>query len=140
MRIAAALLADAAVARDGTLTVVNAGVNLFQLPELPSMLHASLAVMVEVEPDQREQDFTVLVDFYIGSGDTGKRLSGVRAEWEAGTSLVLFDDLPSFLPLGIDLANLIITDEGLHTIRVSLSGAESVYVSFRAMLGSDQSE
>lgn len=69
MRIAMAVLADAANVREGMLNVLSAGVTQVGRVSYPAPLGSTLALMIEVRPDDIADDLLVSVEIDRQSGD-----------------------------------------------------------------------
>ena len=63
MRVAIAVLADAANVREGTLSILSAGINTTWRPEYPALLQAVLALLIEIPQEDQIDSFELEVSF-----------------------------------------------------------------------------
>ena len=131
MRIVAALLSESAVARDGLISILNAGVNIISNESLPAPLSTTLAVVLELDSEDIVSSFQIEMSVYHGADDTGSLLGTTEAFWEAGDPA--FSDLPSFVNLAVPLAPIILTEYGIHSIKIVAGNLPPFYIQFKAI-------
>ena len=140
MRIAAAVLADSAVVRDGTITIVNAGINIFRMQQLPTQLAPSAAFMFELDQKDRASSFDLRMTAHRDD-DPDDILGELLAEWRPADgdfeSSLTSTELPIMINVAFPLHPIIVTAEGLHTLIVTINNEEVRRLHFLVLVSED---
>jgi len=137
MRLAIAVLADAASVRENMLSVLSAGVNQIVRPDFPAQMGLSLAMMLEVLPDDEidAADVEVVVD-HVPPLEDEKPVARVRARLELKGPR----DGVWYVPMPLDFHSRKIPTPGNYEVRVNVTGADPVVMGFVAHSSEDQGD
>ena len=137
MRIAAAVLADAAVVREGIITIVNAGINIFRVPQLPSQVGATAAFMIELDQEDRSASFDLRMVAYLDD-DPSEIRGELTAEWLPADDHLESSLISALMPVTVNVAfplqSVIVTTEGVHTLSVTINQEEVCKLKFLVMV------
>lgn len=130
MDITAALLCDFAQVREGLLFVSSGGVTRVMRPEYPAPLGVVLALVVDLDPDEHDQQHRVRVRvidshdevFWDGTAELGVG----QVDAETGEHLAL--------PLVVDLRPVALPADGLYRIEADANGVLRQVLRLRAIL------
>ena len=101
--ISSAILCDFAQVREGLLFVMSGGITRVLRPELPGKLGVKAAVVVEIGPEEIDQQHHVVVA--VKHPASAQELARVGTTFQAGGALEPGESL--YVPLVVDLCDLI---------------------------------
>lgn len=134
MRVAIAVLADAAVARDGMLSILGAGVNVITMATFPAQANVVLPMMLESSLEDLQEPHAITVGIRQPDGEL-VHFGGMEMAAQADKPHS-HPDLP-FLGVQVVPLNLYLLPEpGLYSVEVQLDDHEPVVVRFKAVLDS----
>ncbi len=129
MDITAALLCDFAQVREGLLFVSSGGITRVMRPEYPAPLGVVLALVVDLDPDEHDQQHRVRVRVIDAHDEVlwdGTAELGVgQIEAETGEHLSL--------PLVVDLRPVALPADGVYRLEVDANGVLRQVLRLRAI-------
>jgi hypothetical protein len=114
VRLESALLCDFAEVRDSLLFVVAGGISRLWRSEFPGPMGVQLALIVAIEPAERNVPHELHVDVIDPAGTT---IAEVRAELQLSGTVADADEVAR-VPVTMDFRNVTVAAQGWHTVRV----------------------
>lgn len=133
MRVAAALLCDAASVREGLVHVLGGGLNLLRRHAFPASLGVTLVFVPEVPEDEATNNHKVTVRVRERGGT--EEVARVDGEW-APDSDPEHADLPSYVPLVIPLNQVAVPQPGAYELVLELDEEEVAVITFKVLAAS----
>lgn len=131
MRLAMAVLADAANMRENTMSVLSAGINQVWRPEYPTSLGLTVALMLECAPEDDADPVRVQVEVrHADSEPEDAPVIGLRAE----VGLTSPRDDVAYVPMPLDFRNRQIPAPGKYQVVIRVADLEPVTLGFVANL------
>lgn len=132
MRIAMALLADAANVRDGLISVLSAGITQLNREAYPAPFGVRLALVLEVHPADGTDEQRVIA-LKVTVVPVGENKDSI-AELEGELGYRLEKPQVTYLPFPLDFTPVAIPEPGEYLLHVNVDGLEPVTIPFRAEL------
>jgi hypothetical protein len=132
MRLTSAMLADAAQVQGGKLFVLGGGFDTISVRSVPAVHRSlSLAMVAEVEPDERQRD----LELVIGLVDEDGQSLGVEAKGKlrVGAPPNLPPGSSSILPLVSPFHHITFPEAKGYVFIVSLNDTELARIAFRVV-------
>jgi hypothetical protein len=132
MRLTSAMLADAAQVQSGKLFILGGGFDTITVRSLPAVHRSiSLAMIAEVEPDERQRDLELLIRLIDEDGNA----LGVEAKGRlrVGAPPNLPPGSPSIVPIVSPFHNITFPEAKGYTFVVSLNDNELSRIGFRVV-------
>jgi hypothetical protein len=132
MRLTSAMLADAAQVQSGKLFILGGGFDTITVRSLPAVHRSiSLAMVAEVEPDERQRDLELLIRLIDEDGTA----LGVEAKGRlrVGAPPNLPPGSPSIVPIVSPFHNITFPEAKGYTFVVSLNDNELARIGFRVV-------
>lgn len=129
MRVNSAILCDFAEVRDNLLFVVGGGITRLFRPEWPGPMNVSLALMVELERNDRERPHELDVQIIDEDGNPVARIQGAFQQGPGPDTD--FHEI-TFFPFTFDLRQVGIAHAGWHSVEISIDGRQEQTLRFRA--------
>ena len=137
MRLAVATLCDAANVREGTLSVLGAGLNTLLRAEYPAPLGLWFALLLEVPP--AESGRTVRLEIRVqecNAPANAEPLALVEGEFTTEEAA----DTSTYLPAPIDFSPVEIPSAGEYEVIVRVAGEERARIPFYARLAPPETD
>lgn len=130
MKLTSAMLADSAQVQAGKLFVLGGGFDTISVRALPATHRSlSLAMVAEVEPDERQRDLELAISLVDEDGaELGVKASG---KLRVGTPPNLPPGASSVVPIVSPFHNITFPEAKGYAFVVSLNGEELARVRFR---------
>ncbi len=130
MKLTSAMLADSAQVQAGKLFVLGGGFDTISVRALPATHRSlSLAMVAEVEPDERQRDLELSISLVDEDGaELGVKASG---KLRVGTPPNLPPGASSVVPIVSPFHNITFPEAKGYAFVVSLNGEELARVRFR---------
>jgi hypothetical protein len=121
------MLCDAAVVRDGLISILNGGVTAIRPTGYPSPALVVLAGLIELDylDQDNEHELRVAV-----CDETGAELGAMTATFKAVSELRL--DAFAYLPLAVPLSGVTLPEAGDYEVRALIDGREAIRLPLRA--------
>jgi len=132
MRLTTAMLADAAQVQGGKLFVLGGGFDTISARSLPVVhRNLTLAMVAEVEPDERHRDLEILIQLV---DEDGKNLEiEARGKLRVGAPPNLPPGATSIVPIVSPFYNIQFTEAKGYAFVVSFEDEEIARVQFRVV-------
>ena len=119
MQVVTALLCDYASVREGLLNILGGGVNRLWRAELPAPLNLSMALMVDLHPQEvgGPHDLQVAVQ-----DDDGRRIIELQGNFQAGQNPDAVIGEHALVPFGIDLRPGQVEGYGGYSVEIMIDG------------------
>jgi hypothetical protein len=132
MKLTSAMLADAAQVQGGKLFVLGGGFDTISVRSLPAVHRTlTLAMVAEVEPDERQRDLELLITLIDEDGtDMGVQAKG---RLRVGAPPNLPPGSSSIVPIVSPFHNITFPAAKGYTFVVSLNGNELARIAFRVI-------
>ena len=132
MKLTSAMLADSAQVQAGKLFVLGGGFDTISVRSLPATHRSlSLAMVAEVEPDERQRDLELAISLVDEDGaELGVKASG---RLRVGTPPNLPPGASSVIPIVSPFHNITFPEAKGYAFLVSLNGTELARVRFRVV-------
>ncbi len=132
MKLTSAMLADAAQVQGGKLFVLGGGFDTISVRSLPAVHRTlTLAMVAEVEPDERQRDLELLITLIDEDGtDMGVQAKG---RLRVGAPPNLPPGSSSIVPIVSPFHNITFPAAKGYTFVVSLNGNELARIAFRVV-------
>jgi hypothetical protein len=119
MQISTAMFCDFAQVREGLLFVSSGGVTRSLRDELPAPIGVFLAMVIELDRFEAQQQHTLLVRVI---DEDGKELAEVNGTFEFGSpEMLLIDEQPS-IPITLDIRNVAVERYGPVLANIYIDG------------------
>jgi hypothetical protein len=119
MQISTAMFCDFAQVREGLLFVASGGVTRSLRDELPAPIGVFLALVIELDRFEAQQQHTLLVRVI---DEDGKELAEVNGTFEFGSpEMLLIDEQPS-IPITLDIRNVAVERYGPVLANIYVDG------------------
>ena len=115
MRIAIAVLADAANAREGLINVLAAGINRLARPQYPAPMAAQLVLLAELSVADVAGSDGFEVDVRI-QGPDGSEVARAEAQIGYDSQVAVESGKAVHVPLVLDLSNALMPEPGTYQI------------------------
>ena len=132
MRLTSAMLADAAQVQSGKLFILGGGFDTITVRSLPAVHRSiSLAMVAEVEPDERQRDLELVIRLIDEDGTA----LGVEAKGRlrVGAPPNLPPGSPSIVPIVSPFHNITFPEAKGYAFVVSLNDNELARIGFRVV-------
>jgi hypothetical protein len=132
MRLTSAILADAAQVQSGKLFILGGGFDTITVRSLPAVHRSiSLAMVAEVEPDERQRDLELVIRLIDEDGTA----LGVEAKGRlrVGAPPNLPPGSPSIVPIVSPFHNITFPEAKGYAFVVSLNDSELARIGFRVV-------
>lgn len=132
MKLTSAMLADSAQVQAGKLFVLGGGFDTISVRSLPATHRSlSLAMVAEVEPDERQRDLELAISLVDEDGaELGVKASG---RLRVGTPPNLPPGASSVIPIVSPFHNITFPEAKGYAFLVSLNGTELARIRFRVV-------
>jgi hypothetical protein len=132
MKLTSAMLADAAQVQGGKLFVLGGGFDTISVRSLPAVHRTlTLAMVAEVEPDERQRDLELLISLIDEDGtDMGVQAKG---RLRVGAPPNLPPGSSSIVPIVSPFHNITFPAAKGYTFVVSLNNNELARIAFRVI-------
>jgi hypothetical protein len=132
MKLTSAMLADAAQVQGGKLFVLGGGFDTISVRSLPAVHRTlTLAMVAEVEPDERQRDLELLISLIDEDGtDMGVQAKG---RLRVGAPPNLPPGSSSIVPIVSPFHNITFPAAKGYTFVVSLNNTELARIAFRVI-------
>ena len=137
MRLAVATLCDAVNVREGTLSVLGAGLNTLWRVEYPGPMGLWFALLLEVPPAEsgRTEQLEIRVQ-ECGSPANAEPVALVEGEFTTEEAA----DTSTYLPVPIDFSPVEIPSAGEYEVIVRVAGEEHAPIPFYARLAPPETD
>ena len=132
MRLTSAMLADSAQVQNGKLFILGGGFDTISVRSLPAVHRSlTLAMVAEVEPDERQRDLELLITLIdedgapVGVEAKGRLRVGAPPNLPPGSS--------SIVPIVSPFHNITFSEAKGYTFVVSLEDRELARIRFRVV-------
>jgi len=129
MRLSSALLCDYAAVREGLLTTVSAGITRVSPPALPAPLGLFVALVIEVEPDQRALPHEIRMGVV---GPDHSVVGKIRGAFQVGSGDFEADEV-SLIPVPFDLRPVPLAHAGWYSIDITVDAQAPVSLRFKVL-------
>lgn len=130
MRIAMAVLADAASVRENTISVLSAGITRLWRTDYPSPMDTALAVLLEIAPDDDASDIEISAKI---SGPAAAS-SGTIAEIRGRISVEPERTESFYVPVPLQLRGVPVPSPGTYEIALTVTSLDPVILTVEAVL------
>ena len=135
MRLAMATLADAANVREGMISVLSAGVNVFFRPSFPSPLGATLALMIEASDADPIDHLRIRASIVeLVSDGLQTEIGGIDVD----LTVEIENGRTACFPIPVSLQGLVLPSPGDFEVRLSIGTDEVARIPFYAEIATDR--
>jgi hypothetical protein len=133
VKIAAAVLCDAATVREGLANVLGAGVTNIYRDSFPAPLRATLFYLVEIPPEEFAQPRKISIEISSSDVVDGQPLARIEGGWES-TGALDEDRLPVYFPVIVGFDQTAIPGPGYYEVRIEMDSGETRILPFKVNL------
>jgi hypothetical protein len=127
MQVVTAILCDYASVREGLLNVLGGGVNRLWRAELPAPLNLSLALMVDLHPQEVGPPHELAITV---QDDDGGRILELQGNFQAGQNPDAAIGEHALVPFGIDLRPAAAEGYGAFSVEIVIDGEHRHSIQF----------
>ena len=129
MRVNSAILCNFADVRDNLLFVMGGGITRLYRPEWPGPINICLALIVELDRNERDRPHELDVQIIDEDGQLAAR---IRGAFQQGPGPDTDIHEITFFPFVFDLRPVNIGHAGWHSVEIAIDGKSEATVRFRA--------
>jgi hypothetical protein len=131
MRVAAAILSNAAEVRDSLLFVLGGGANRIHRDTYPAPLGAVLALTLEIENRDYGRDFGLLIEVTDSRKASVAKVEGtIEPSRDVGETVVR--GLKGYASAVVNLSRVSIPRKGVYRLAISIGGRPAASITFLA--------